>query len=205
MGYFGAKLFTWLQEAEFYKNLHSEAVEKLPSGAGKKWLDIGCGPGLLTRLAATKGYDARGIDKDPSMIREAVKIARKMNSSARFEVGDVFHIPPQSADIVSASSLLATLENKQGGFEALLQAVKPGGTLLIIEPTDRMKPQVVDILIQGGLRGKRISGLRLWAHARQGRAVDPKILNASGGGSTTFIPLLGGLVGAWLIQKIIVP
>lgn len=201
MGYFSAKLFVWLQGADFYKNLHHEAIEQLSDGEGKKWIDVGCGPGLLARLAAAKGYDAIGIDRDPSMIREAVKIARNMNSSARFEVGDVFHIPPESADVVSASSLLATLEDKRGGFEALLQAVKPGGTLLIIEPTDRMKPHAVDTLIRGGLRGKRISGLRVWAHARQGRAVDPKIFSALGEGGTTFIPLLGGLVGVWLIQK----
>ena len=41
----------------------------------------------------------------------------------------------------------------------------------------------------------------LWARARQDRAVDPKIFNVSGVGQITFTPLLGGLVGAWFIQK----
>lgn len=197
----GVKLFTWLQGAEFYKNLHHEAVAKLPAGEGKKWIDVGCGPGLLTRLAATKGYDAVGIDRDPSMTREAEKIAWNKNSSARFEVGDVFNLPPQSADVVSASSLLATLNDKISGFRALFGAVKPGGTLLVIEPTERMTPHAVDTLIRDGLQGKRISGLRLWARARQGRAVDPEILNVSGAGEVIFTPLLLGLVGAWLIRK----
>ena len=204
MGYFGAKLFVWLQDADFYKNLHLEAMKQIPDGKDKKWMDVGCGPGLLARLAATKGYNVIGIDMDPSMIREAKKIARNESSSARFEVGDVFRIPPQSADIVSASSLLATLEDKVGGFHALFEAVKPGGLLLIIEPTDRMTSQAADTLIRSGsARGKRISGLRLWARARQGRAVDPKMFKTPEAGEIVFTPLLGGLVGAWLIQKIL--
>ena len=201
MGHFGAKIFVWLQGAEFYKSLHSEAIEKLPAGEGKKWVDVGCGPGLLARFAAKKGYDALGIDADSSMIWNAKKIARTENSSARFETGDVFRIPPESADIVSASSLLATLEDKVGGFQALFGAVKPGGSLLIIEPTDRMTPQAVNFFIRSGVHGKRIRGLRLWARVRQGRAVNPKIFNTPEAGQTTFTPLLGGLVGAWLIQK----
>jgi SAM-dependent methyltransferase len=201
MGYFGAKLFVWLQGADFYKDLHSEAIDKLPTGKDKKWVDVGCGPGLLARLAAAKGYDTTGIDADPFMIREAKKIAQEENSSAHFEIGDIFRIPPQSADIVSASSLLAALDDKIGGFQALLKAVKSGGILLIIEPTDRMTPQAVDVFIRSGMHGKRMSGLRLWARARQGRAVNPKIFNMPEAGRTIFTPLLGGLVGAWLIQK----
>ena len=95
MSYFGAKLFVWLQGAEFYKSLHAEAIEKLPAGEGKKWVDVGCGPGLIARFAATKGFDALGIDADSSMIWEAKKIARTENSSAQFETGDIFRIPPR--------------------------------------------------------------------------------------------------------------
>lgn len=202
MGYFGAKLFVWLQGAEFYKNLHHEAVEQISDGDGKKWMDVGCGPGFLTRLAATKGYDALGIDADSFMIREAKKIARNESSAAHFKVGDVFRIPSQSADIVSASSLLATLEDRVGGLHALLSAVKPGGSLLIIEPTDRMTPRAASVFIRSGVHGKRMCGLRLWARDRQGLAVNPKIFNMPEVGRTTFTPLLDGLVGAWLIQKI---
>lgn len=201
MGYSSARLFAWLQGADFYRSLHSEAIAELPEGTGSKWMDVGCGPGLLTRLAAARGYRAVGIDSDPSMIREAKKIAGSENSSAVFEIGDVFQIPAQSADIVSASSLLAALNDKVGGFHALLKIVKPGGSLLIIEPTDRMTLQAVDALTQTGRGGNRISGLRMWARARQGHATDPGIFNAAGINHVSFTPLLGGLVGAWHIQK----
>lgn len=164
-------------------------------------MDFGCGPGLFTRLAVAKGYSATGIDNDPSMLREAKRIAENEGSSAVFAIGDVFQSRPQHADVVSASSLLAVLDDKAGGFQALLKAVNPGGSLLIVEPTDRMTTQAVDVLIQDGLHGKRIDGLRMWARARQGNAIDPDIFRTGGVQPVRFTPLLGGLVGAWLFQK----
>ncbi len=199
MSYSSAKLFAWLQEADFYRDLHAKAMAGLPNGKDRTWLDFGCGPGLFTRLAAAKGYSAMGIDQDPSMIREAKKIAKREASSADFAAGDVFQARPQGADVVSASSLLAVLDDKVGGFESLLRAVNPGGVLLIVEPTDQMTPQAVDVLIQDGLHGKRIDGLRMWARARQGSAIDPEIFGTAI--PATFAPLLGGLVGAWFFQK----
>lgn len=199
MSYSSAKLFAWLQEADFYKDLHSKAMAGLPDGKDRSWLDFGCGPGLFTRLAAARGYSAIGIDGDPSMIREAKKIAKSEGSSADFAVGDVFQSRPQGADVVSASSLLAVLDDKIGGFEALLRAVNPGGVLLIVEPTDRMTTQAVDVLIQEGLHDRRIDGLQMWARARQGSAIDPEIFGTAI--PATFAPLLGGLVGAWSFQR----
>ena len=197
-----AKLFAWLQGADFYKDLHEQAMAGLPSGLDRTWVDFGCGPGLFTRLAAAKGYSAIGIDKDPSMIHEAKKIARKEASSAVFEVGDVFQNRPQGADVVSASSLLAVVDDKVGGFQALLKGVNLGGLLLIVEPTDQMTTQAVEVLISEGLYGRRLNGLRMWAHARQGNAIDPEIFRASGVRLLTFTPLLGGLVGAWLFRRV---
>lgn len=194
-------MFAWLQGADFYRGLHVEAVARLPFGVGKHWVDVGCGPGLLTRLAAEKGYAAVGVDMDPSMVRAAQKIARGEKSSAVFEVGDVFKLPPQSADVVSASSLLATLDDKGGGFQALLAAVRPGGSLLVIEPTDRMSLVAAEELIRSGLPSGRVAGLRMWARAREGHAVDPSLFRDADGREVASMPLLGGLVGSWLIRK----
>lgn len=196
-----AKLFAWLQGADFYKDLHSKAMVGLPSGKDRTWLDFGCGPGLFTRLAAAEGYSAIGIDRDPSMIREAKKIAKSESSSAVFVNGDVYQNWPQGADVVSASSLLAVLDDKVGGFQALLKAAIPGGLVLIVEPTDQMSTQAVEVLIGKGLHDERINGLRTWARARQGSAVDPEIFKAVGVQPLSFTPLLDGLVGAWLFQR----
>lgn len=194
-------LFTWLQGADFYRALHREAVEILPIGNGETWLDIGCGPGLVTRFAAERKYRAIGIDTDPQMIASAKRIARRTHSSAEFQTGDFTTFPAESAHVVSAASLLAVLPDREEGLRSLWHLLRPGGTLLIVEPTNQMTSENAARAIQNGLPQKRILGLRMWANARQGNIVSPSIYGALGAGTIRFQPLLQGLVGAWAIQK----
>lgn len=194
-------LFTWLQGADFYFDLHKQAVESLPIGNGGVWLDIGCGPGLVTRLAAERNYHAIGIDTDPQMVAAAKRIARSKHSAAEFQIGDFANFPADSAQVVSAASLLAVLPDRKAGLHSLWRLLRPGGTLLIVEPTHQMPSQNAIRVIQNGLPKKRIEGLRMWANARQGNIVDPSIYETLGADSIHFQPLLQGLVGAWVIQK----
>ena len=194
-------LFTWLQGADFYFDLHKQAVESLPTGNGETWLDLGSGPGLLARLAAERGYHAIGIDTDPQMVAAAKRIARRKHSAAEFQTGDFARLPAESAHVVSAASLLAVLPDREAGLRSLWHLLHPNGFLLIIEPTRQMTSENVAHAIQHGLPQKRIAGLRMWANARQGNIVDPAIYETLGAESIHFMPLLHGLVGAWVIVK----
>ncbi|MBI5178637.1 MAG: class I SAM-dependent methyltransferase [Nitrospinae bacterium] len=200
MGMFSARLFTWLQRADFYRDLHNEAVEQLPVGDGAAWLDIGCGPGLVARLVSRRGYQAVGIDSDPHMVRAAEAIARRERSSARFMVGGMRGQP--RADVVSAASLLAVLGDPGDGLRVLWESVKPGGTLLVVEPTPEMTVRNANAIIGNGLPGRGKNLLRLWAFARQGRAVPPGIAASLPAGSMHLVPLLNGLAQAWVIRKL---
>ena len=46
---------------------------------GQKVLDIGCGTGALTLMAARKGAKVKGIDVNPQMLEIAQKRAAKAN------------------------------------------------------------------------------------------------------------------------------
>jgi len=194
-------LFTWLQGATFYCDLHARAVSLLPAGEGREWLDFGTGPGLVARLAAARGYRAVGIDSDARMIRAAQRLARCLGSPARFRTGSVFDARPESAHVVSACSLLAVVPDKERAVHALWSTVQPGGTLLIVEPTDRMEPANAASAIESGLPAKRILGLRLWAAARAGRAVPPSTWDSLPAASKSRVDLLAGLVTAWCLHK----
>jgi ubiquinone/menaquinone biosynthesis C-methylase UbiE len=193
-------LFTWIQSADFYRDLHRKAVETLPNGEGGVWLDVGCGPGLVARLAVARGYSVTGIDISPHMIHAARKIAKREKSQASFRVGDISNLP-MKANIVSAASLLATLERKRSGLRRLWRCVRPSGTLLIIEPTNKMTVESAEKVMEKGLPGRRTKGLRMWATARQGKAVDPSMYYELRADSVRFVALLDGLIGAWLIRK----
>jgi ubiquinone/menaquinone biosynthesis C-methylase UbiE len=195
-----AALFTWVQGADFYRDVHQAAVELLPHGDGQTWLDVGSGPGLVARLAAQRGYQTIGLDYDAQMIQAAKSLAKRQGLSIEFKVGDVFNLPVESADVVSAASLLAVLDDKAGGLRSLWGSVRPGGALLIIEPTEQMTHENANQVIKNGLGGKRIKGLRMWAAARQGNTIKPGLYDKLGA-PLDFTPLLSGLVGAWVIRK----
>ena len=205
MSFAVAKLFDWLQGADFYHDAHRAAVEQLPPGNGKRWVDAGCGPGLVTRLAAARGYRALGVDRDRHMIAVAQRRAARTGSSAEFKRGDIESLAAMTprADVISAASLLAVVDNKATALEALLAAVKPGGCLLIIEPTAAMTPVAADTLIRNGLGGKRVNGLRLWARARHGRAINPDLFNVLPSSAVHHAPLLSGLLGVWILRTVV--
>lgn len=201
MSHFSARLFAWLQGADFYEGLHRAAVEQLPPGHGKSWLDVGCGPGLMTRLAAARRYESVGIDVDHHMIRVARRLAANEASPATFRTGNVLQPggPQRQADVVSAASLLAVVKDKSAALDQLIRCVRPGGKLLIVEPTANLTVQAAKELTRDLALGRRSWGLRLWAHAREGKTVDPQVFRMLHH-EVERIELLHGLVAVWIIH-----
>jgi len=143
-----------------------------------------------------------GIDSDAPSIQAAKLIAGSQCLSIDFRLGDAYHLPSETADVISAASLLAVLPDREKGLTSLWRAVRSGGSLLIIEPTDQMTTENAEKLIQqNDLPRKRIEGLRMWASARQGNIVTPAIFESLGTATAKFTPLLHGLVGGWVISK----
>lgn len=200
----GARFFRFVQGAGFYQSLFREVVNQLPPGDGRSWLDVGCGPGLVARLAAERGYHSVGVDRSAGMIAEARRASRRAASPAgvlRFEVGDLSDLPEASFDVVSAASLLAVVPNRIAAVSSLWKAVKPGGVLLVIEPTERLNAENADRIVRSGLAGPRAIVLRLWGRARSGRATDVGPLTQLPAESFEIRSYLDGLVASYEIQK----
>lgn len=195
----GPLLFTWLQGADFYRSFHREALDLLPPEEGQIWVDVGCGPGLMVRLAAGDGYQATGWDLRPSMVWTARRLAG--TSPARFRVGGVEDLPPEVADVVSASSLLAVLPDRAAGLQHLWRAVRPGGHLLVLEATTRLTRAEARRLIRRGGLGSRAEGLWIWARAREGRTVDLDVFEVLRPSEQRRVSLVEGCVEARLLQK----
>lgn len=199
MGALAAALFHYIQGADFYRDLHQEAVALLPPGAGKMWFDIGCGPGLVARLAQDRGYDAVGYDADGDMIR----LARRQSHTAsapRFMQSKLADVAKRygRADVVSGASLLTVMRDRETAFGQLCDIVAPGGTLLVVETSERMALPSAYVSLPK-ITGRRAWVLRLWTFARQGTtAVDVKALCGSRRPVKRH-ELLNGLVNAWIV------
>jgi len=200
MSFGSAAFFSWVQGAPFYVEVHAQAVDLLPPGNGKTWLDVGCGPGLVARLAGDRGYNALGIDNDPEMIRFALHSARG-RQQCRLEVGDLKDISSRhSADVVSAASLLFVVPDPGAAIQQLWDCVRPGGKLLVIETTEQMTQGSVQKVRNTVQPGRRLA-LELWARTRNGRAIAAETFSSLSALASTRTPLLGGLVQAWIFTK----
>jgi trans-aconitate methyltransferase len=195
----GAWFFEWVQGADFYVDLHREAVELTLATVAEPrptWVDAGCGPGLVARLAAERGARALGIDTDPAMLRAA----ERKPGATRFELGDASELEAASADIVSAASLLYGAADPRSIVTTLWAAVRPGGALLLVETTSAMTLDGARP-ISSELRARDRLALHLWARARNGHAFDRSSLDAMPTRGRTTTRLLNGLAEAIVTIK----
>ena len=199
MSTIGANFFRWVQGATFYVDMHREAVEfALATTAIPEptWIDVGCGPGLVARLAADQGARATGIDSDPAMI----SAARRNPGAARFELGNADGLAAGSADIVSAASLLFGASDPRSMAATLWAAVAPGGSLLVVETTTQMTVDRARA-IAAEIPPHRRHALMLWARSRGGNVFDRSALDALAPGHRTITPLLHGLAEAIVVAR----
>lgn len=107
---------------------------------GERVLDVGCGTGVLTRLAAEAVGDtgmAVGIDPAPGMISVAKENAEKDGGGAGFRLAVIEDLPfePDSFDCVLSSLMIHHLppDVKVKGLSEAYRVLKPGGRLVAVD------------------------------------------------------------------------
>jgi 2-polyprenyl-3-methyl-5-hydroxy-6-metoxy-1,4-benzoquinol methylase len=192
-------LFETLQKAPFYRNIFHQALQLVEGIAGRSWLDVGCGPGELARMSVGNGFQTVGLDLDPGMIKRARKLSRGLPNTPRFHQGQLNELPPGTFDVVSAASFLAVVPNTRAMVDQLWSRVRPGGMLLIIEPTSLMHPQFLKEHPLPPGKHRWLAGL--WARARQHNTVSPQHWLRLDSQKTHQMAAMDGMVGIWLLKK----
>ena len=100
-----------------------------------RWLDLGCGQGMLMSLAREYGYDpVEGVDLSTEMLATASALGLKVRAADVFS--EVENTETESCSVVSLFDLLEHF-SKEDGFRLLKgihRILKPGGTLLLKLP-----------------------------------------------------------------------
>ena len=104
--------------------------------AGMRLLDVGCGPGSITRGLAERTAPGEVIGLDLS--RETLEAARHDASvrglrNLRYEEGSVYELrfPDTSFDVAYAHQVLQHLRQRDAALREMLRVVRPGGLVAI--------------------------------------------------------------------------
>jgi SAM-dependent methyltransferase len=112
---------------------------------GQKVLDLGCGPGVITKMIAQLGANVLGVDPN----KDFIELAQKEPKGARFETRNLdspnalADIPSHSLDIIFMSDALLFYFvpyqrekplSVQSLVEEIRRVLKPSGIFLSLEP-----------------------------------------------------------------------
>lgn len=109
-------------------------VDRLRARGARDVLDLGCGNGSLTASLEAHGYCMTGLDHS----RSGISIARRLHPGIRFDEFDIAEPLPSawhgSFDAVVAAEVIEHLLLPRKLFERALEALRPGGSLIVTTP-----------------------------------------------------------------------
>jgi ubiquinone/menaquinone biosynthesis C-methylase UbiE len=121
-------------------NFRRKTLQYTQLQPGENLLDVGCGTGQLTRLAAEllkKDGEVIGVDPSVEMLQVAKRNATKVHSKANFQLGVIESLPFENEhfDIVLSSMMLHHLppDLKRTGLAEIYRVLKPGGRLMVVD------------------------------------------------------------------------
>ncbi|KAG5492845.1 hypothetical protein JKF63_01425 [Porcisia hertigi] len=160
----------------------ADSLKSLPSSVGltpeHRVLDVGCGGGILSESLARLGGTVTGIDACAESIEVAEKRRQQMaanfipasqpsNWSQRLSyrhvsLFDVVEQEQQQFDVVVASEVIEHVSDARAFLQALCEATKPGGLLLLSTMDKSLKTAITHIGVAEMLTGLVEPGTHDW-------------------------------------------
>lgn len=118
-------------------------------------LDVGTGPGLIVRMLAPRSPLVVGMDASAAMLLQARSLWEG-GASGSFVGGDALRLPVADAsfDAALATNLLFLLPDPLDGLRELARAVRPGGIVGWLNPSDTLTRSAATVFCDGrGMTG----------------------------------------------------
>jgi SAM-dependent methyltransferase len=127
--------------APFFANYARVALDRAGVGAGSRVLDVACGPGTLSLLAAKRGSHVTAVDFAPATMQRLEKCAKREAVAIRPCVADGQALPLSDASYEAAFSMFGLIffPDRAKGLRELLRVLVPGGVAAIAswQPMER--------------------------------------------------------------------
>lgn len=209
-GYYARKLASG-PEADLRMDFANFLLRSLPpSAAGAvRVLDVGCGPGHLSRLLAQKNCQVTAVDRSTRLLRLAKRWAWREGVSIHFQnsSADSLPFPNGSFDASFATTVIYFIEDPANALREMVRVTRPGGLIATLDPAS---PMSVSAMSQYGLRHNLSSRdrrkLNAWAVAAQfnrrfSESELTSLLQSAGLVQCLLEPRLDGLV--WFARGIV--
>ena len=157
LGHSHPELQRLIEQSSFYGDLTEYTLRRAGLSAGMRVLDVGCGPGDVSFLAASivgpTGH-VTGVDLSP----EAIDVAQRRKGAARldhvmFEQGDITQLDRTGEfDAVIGRLVLLYLGDPVAGMRAFAKYVKPGGLIYFQELVRPGQPTEPHVLLHAQIR-----------------------------------------------------
>jgi len=113
-----------------------DALERLYTWTGKEVLDVGCGPGHLSRALADLGATVRGFEPDPIQAEKNALAPAYEGVSFALAPAQELPVADGSVDVVILSRSLhhVPIELMDKALSEARRTLRSGGTLIVLEP-----------------------------------------------------------------------
>jgi len=127
----GRKTEDWanIQEKTGFSG-YEHAITQLDLSESKELLDVGCGSGIFSDFADSKGFSVTGIDACENLIKHATQ----RNSGANFLVADMEELPfrNDSFDVVCGFNSFQYAGNIKHAFTEAKRVLKNNGKIVVM-------------------------------------------------------------------------
>lgn len=137
----------WDKQAAVFDKEHD--TEQLPAwmdllesllgpDKSKNVLDLGTGSGFLANMTAKLGYPTVGMDISVEMMRNGVRHASRIGSSAMYILGNAMELPVmnETVDYIVNARLIWTLLQPDNVVREWFRVLRPGGKLFCFNRMD---------------------------------------------------------------------
>ncbi|MGH7435813.1 MAG: class I SAM-dependent methyltransferase [Polyangiaceae bacterium] len=127
-----------------FESFARAALELAAIAPPARVVDVACGPGTLTILAAREGHEVSALDFSPKMVAELRARIDSQGLASKVDVtpGDGMALPYADASFDAGFSMFGLMffPDRGKGFRELLRVVKPGAPVVVSSwvPLDRV-------------------------------------------------------------------